>query len=159
MNYERHGFDINVTFIPGDYVRDGLITLLARSGFVFDVPTYLIWEGNTMYLPRDYTKQVLAELKRHVRRFELSFDYMADSVVSKTTGDPAIASLVESFARMGAPWVSGISDIHTLAHEAGLEVAENFRTAELYRKYWTGRPMTSPIFNFYSVCTLASDRA
>src|SRR5215831_11436710 len=76
--YERHGFDINVTFIPGDYVRDGLITLLARSGFAFDVPTCLIWEGNTMYLPRDYTKQVLAELKRHVRRFELSFDYMAD---------------------------------------------------------------------------------
>jgi hypothetical protein len=107
----------------------------------------------------DYAKRVLAELKNHVRRFALSFDYMADSVVSQTTGDPAIASLVESFARMGAPWVSGISDIQTLAREAGLEVAENFRTAELYRTYWTGRPMTSPIFDFYSVCTLASDRA
>jgi methyltransferase (TIGR00027 family) len=157
--YERHGFDTNVTFIPGDYARDGLITLLARGGFVFDEPTYLIWEGNTMYLPRDYTKQVLTELKTHVRRFELSFDYMADSVVSKATGDPAIASLVESFARMGAPWVSGISDIHTLAHQVGLAVAEHFQTAELYRKYWTGRPMTSPIFSFYSVCTLASARA
>jgi methyltransferase (TIGR00027 family) len=157
--YERYGFDTNVTFVPGDYVRDGLIALLARSGFAFDLPTYIIWEGNTMYLPRDYTKQVLAELKSHVRRFELSFDYMADSVVSKTTGDPAISSLVESFARMGAPWVSGISDIQTLAREAGLEVVENFQTAELYRKYWPGRPIASPIFNFYSVCTLASDRA
>jgi methyltransferase (TIGR00027 family) len=157
--YERYGFNINVTFMPGDYVRDGLITLLARSGFVFDLPTYIIWEGNTMYLPRDYTKKVLAELKNHVRHFELSFDYMADSVVSKTTGDPAISSLVESFESMGAPWVSGISDIDALAHEAGLKVVENFRTAELYRKYWIGRPMTSPIFNFYSVCTLASDRA
>ena len=156
--YERYGFNINVTFMPGDYVRDGLITLLARSGFAFDLPTYIIWEGNTMYLPRDYTKRVLAKLKRHVRKFELSFDYMADSVVSKTTGDPAISSLVESFERMGAPWVSGISDIDTLAHEAGLKVVENFRTAELYRKYWFGRPMTSPIFNYYSVCTLASDR-
>jgi methyltransferase (TIGR00027 family) len=157
--YERYGFNINVTFMPGDYVRDGVITLLARSGFVFDLPTYIIWEGNTMYLPRDYTKKVLAELKNHVRHFELSFDYMADSVVSKTTGDPAISSLVESFESMGAPWVSGISDIDALAHEAGLKVVENFRTAELYRKYWIGRPMTSPIFNFYSVCTLASDRA
>ena len=157
--YERYGFETNVTFMPGDYVRDGLITLLARSGFVFELPTYFIWEGNTMYLPRDYTKQVLVELKNHVRRFELSFDYMADSVVSKTTGDPAISSLVESFASMGAPWVSGISDIHTLAHEAGMEVAENFRTAELYRMYWSDRPMTSQIFEFYSVCTLASDRA
>jgi methyltransferase (TIGR00027 family) len=156
--YERYGFTTNVRFMPGDYVRDGLSTLLARSGFVFDLPTYCIWEGNTMYLPREYTKQVLAELKNHVRRFELSFDYMADSVVSKTTGDPAISSLVESFASMGAPWVSGFSDIHALAHEAGLEVVENFRTAELYRKYWPGRLITSPIFNFYSVCTLASDR-
>ena len=156
--YERYGFDTNVTFIPGDYVRDGLLTLLARSGFEFELPTYFIWEGNTMYLPRDYTKHVLAELKTHVRRFELSFDYMADTVVSKTTGDPAISDLVESFARMGAPWVSGISDIYALAHEADLEVIENFRTAELYRTYWIGRPMTSPIFNFYSVCTLASER-
>ena len=106
-----------------------------------------------------YTRQVLAQLKNHVRRFELSFDYMTESVVSKTTGDPAITSLVESFARMGAPWVSGIGNIHTLAHEAGLKVVENFRTAELYRRYWPGRPMTSPIFNFYSVCTLGSDRA
>ena len=156
--YERHGFDVNVTFMPGDYVKDGLITLLARSGFVFDLPAYFIWEGNTMYLPRDYTRRILAELKHHVRRFELSFDYMTDSVVSKTTGDPAITSFVESFERMGAPWMSGIADIHTFAREAGLQVVENFRTAELYRKYWTGRPMTSPIFNFYSVCTLGSDR-
>jgi methyltransferase (TIGR00027 family) len=156
--YERHGFDINLTFVPGDYVRDGLITLLAGSGLAFDLPTYFIWEGNTMYLPRDYTKQVLAELKNHVKRFELSFDYMTDSVVSKTTGDPAITSLVESFARMGAPWVSGIADIHALAREAGLDVVENFRTAELYGKYWPDRPMTSPIFNFYSVCTLGSGR-
>jgi methyltransferase (TIGR00027 family) len=156
-SYERHGFDINVTFIPGDYVRDGLIALLARSRFVFDLPTYFIWEGNTMYLSRDYTRQVLTELKTHVSQFELSFDYMAESVVAKTTGDPAITSLVESFERMGAPWGSGIGDIHALAHDAGLKVVEYFRTAELYRKYWTRRPMTSPIFNFYSVCTLGSD--
>jgi hypothetical protein len=82
---------------------------------------------------------------------------MAESVVSKTTGDPAITSLVESFENMGAPWVAGIGDIHALAHEAGLNVVEDLRTAELHRQYWTGRPMTSPIFNFYSVCTLGSD--
>jgi methyltransferase (TIGR00027 family) len=157
-SYERHGFEADVMFIPGDYVKDGLITLLARNGFVFDLPTYFIWEGNTMYLSHDYTRRLLAKLKRHVTRFALSFDYMAESVVSKTTGDPAITSLAESFARMGAPWVSGISDIHALACDAGLEVVENFPTAELYRKYWNGRPMTSPIFDFYSVCTLASDR-
>jgi methyltransferase (TIGR00027 family) len=156
--YERFGLDVDVTFTPGDYVRDGLITLLTRSGFVFDLPTYFIWEGNTMYLSHDYTRQLLKELKKHVRRFAVSFDYMADSVVSKTTGDPGITRLVESFEGMGAPWLSGIGDIHTVAEETGLTVVENFRTAELYQRYWADRPMTSPIFDFYSVCTLGSDR-
>jgi methyltransferase (TIGR00027 family) len=156
--YERQGFDLNVTFTPGDYVRDGLITLLARSGLAFDLPTYFIWEGNTMYLPLDYTRQVLAELRTHVRRFALSFDYMTDAVVSKTTGDAGITRLVESFARMGASWQSGIADIHALAHEARLTVIEDVRTAELYRQYWPDRPMTSPIFDCYSLCTLGPDR-
>ena len=76
------------------------------------------------------------------------------SVVSKTTGDPAITRLVESFANMGAPWVSGIRDIRSLARELRLNVIDNFKTSELYQKYWLGRPMTSPIFGFYSVCTI-----
>ena len=49
--YERAALNINVTFIPGNYVTDGLVEMLARNGFDFDLPTYFIWEGNTMYLP------------------------------------------------------------------------------------------------------------
>jgi len=33
-------------------------------------------------------------------------------------------------------------------------VIENFKTGELHRRYWLDRPMTSSIYNFYSVCTL-----
>jgi hypothetical protein len=55
---------------------------------------------------------------------------------------------------MGAPWVAGIRDIKQLARELGFHLIENFRTSELYRAYWSGRPMTSPIFNYYSVCTI-----
>jgi hypothetical protein len=55
---------------------------------------------------------------------------------------------------MGAPWLSGIRDIRALAREVGLHVVEDFKTAELYRSYWLDRPITSPIFAFYSVCTL-----
>ncbi len=55
---------------------------------------------------------------------------------------------------MGAPWLSGIRDIQSLARELSLNLIENFRTSELYQSYWSGRPMVSPIFKFYSVCTL-----
>jgi O-methyltransferase involved in polyketide biosynthesis len=128
--------------------------LLKRNAFDVDLPTYLIWEGNTMYLPFASIRYTLAEIRTHVTRFRVSFDYMADAVITKTTGDPAITKLVDSFTNMGAPWVSGIRDVRRLAHELGLNVIENFATAELYRRYWPGRPMLSPIFNFYSLCTI-----
>jgi methyltransferase (TIGR00027 family) len=152
--YERQSIDVNVKFIPGNYVTDGLTGLLKQNDFNFDLPTYVIWEGNTMYLPLEITKHILTELRNHVKRFRLSFDYMAEAVISKTTRDPGITRLVESFANMGAPWLSGIRDIQSFAHELSLNLIENFKTAELHQTYWQGRPMTSPIFKFYSVCTL-----
>ena len=133
--YEEQGIDVNVKFIPGNYVTDGLIELLKQNDFDFDLPTYFIWEGNTMYLPLDSVKHTLSELRRYVKRFGLSFDYMAEAVISKTTGDLGITSLVESFATMGAPWLSGIRDIQSLARELSLNVVENFKTSELYQAY------------------------
>jgi methyltransferase (TIGR00027 family) len=152
--YEQQEIHAGVRFIPGNYVTDGVIDLLKQNGFDCDVPTYFIWEGNTMYLPMENVKGILNELKTSLRQFRVSFDYMAEAVVSKRTGDSGITSLVESFATMGAPWLSGIRDIHALAREVGLHVVEDFKTAELYRSYWLDRPITSPIFAFYSVCTL-----
>ena len=93
--YDREQFDVNLTFIPGDYVSDGLTALLEEHDFDFDLPTYFIWEGNTMYLPRAADKRILVELRNHVTRFRVSFDYMAESVVSKTTGDSGVTRLAE----------------------------------------------------------------
>jgi methyltransferase (TIGR00027 family) len=152
--YARQGFDARVTFIPGNYVTDGLIDLLARHDFDFHLPTYVIWEGNTMYLPPYGTAQILAALRRYLRHFCVSFDYMSDAVIAKSTGDPGITRLVESFAAMGAPWLSGIRDISAFAREIDARLVENVRTSHLYQSYWPGRPMPSPIFHFYSVCTL-----
>jgi len=154
--YEQRGIHVNVTFISGNYVTDGIIDLLERHDFDFDVPAYFIWEGNVMYLPLDTVKRVLAEIRLHVKRFRLSCDYMAEAVISKTTGDVGITTLVESFAAMGAPWLSGIRDIQSFARELGLNVLEDFKTAELCRTYRTDRLLVSPIFDFYSVCTLDS---
>jgi len=151
--YADARIDARVTLIPGNYVRDGLIDLLRSNGFEFDLPTYFIWEGNVMYMPLAQDKDAMAQLKRHVKRFRLSFDYLSEPVITKTTGDASLTALVESFEAMGAPWLSGIDDIHALARELDLRVVENFTTGELYRKY-RGRLASSPIFDHYSICTL-----
>jgi methyltransferase (TIGR00027 family) len=152
--YQQNGIDVDVQFIPGNYVTDGMIDLLTQNGFDCDVPTYFIWEGNTMYLPLEKVKHILEQLTTHVRRFRVSFDYMAEAVISKTTGDPGVTRLVESFAAMGAPWLSGIRDIQSLARDLKLNLLENFKTLELCRRYRANRPVTSPIFDFYCVCTV-----
>jgi methyltransferase (TIGR00027 family) len=143
----------HLTLIPGNYVTDGIIDLLGSSGFCFDVPTYVIWEGNVMYMPLAHDKETIQQLKKHVQRFRLSFDYLSESVIAKSTGDASLTILVESFEAMRAPWVSGIDDVGALAAELGMQVVENFTTGELYRKY-RGHPASSGIFEHYSICTL-----
>ena len=151
--YAEAGIGADVTLIPGNYVTDGLIELLRSNGFDPDLPAYFIWEGNVMYMPLATDKHTMLQLKRNVKRFRLSFDYLTESLVTKTTGDADLAILVESFEAMSAPWVSGIDDIHSLARELGLRVVENFTTGELYRMY-RGRPISLPVFQHYSICTL-----
>jgi O-methyltransferase involved in polyketide biosynthesis len=143
----------DMTLIPGNYVTDGLIDLLGTNGLAFDVPTYLIWEGNVMYMPLVTDKHTIRQLTRNLTRFRLSFDYLSEAVITKTTGDAGLTILVESFEAMGAPWVSGIDDIHGLAGELSLRVVENMTIGELFRRY-RGRPGSSPIFQHYSICTL-----
>ena len=163
--YADASIDAGVTLIPGNYVTDGLIELLHSNGFDFEVPTYLIWEGNVMYMPEEYgvyyffehanDKHTLRQLKQHLKRFWLLFDYLTEPVVTKTTGDTSLTILVESFEAMGAPWLSGIDDVYSFARELDLYVVENFTTGELYRKY-RGWPSSSPVAQHYSICTLES---
>lgn len=153
--YADAGIDTGVRLIRGNYVTDGLIDLLRSNGFRFDVPTYLIWEGNVMYMPLANDKETMRQLKQHLMQFRVSFDYLTEAVVTKATGDPGLTILVEAFEAMGAPWVSGIDDIHALARDVGLRVVDNITTGELYRKY-RGRPSTSAILRHYSICTLES---
>jgi methyltransferase (TIGR00027 family) len=151
--YEDARIDSGATLISGNYVTDDLIGLLRSHGFAFDLPTYIIWEGNVMYMTLADDTRTMRQLKRHLKRFRLSFDYLAESVIRKTTGDASLTTLVESFEALRAPWVSGIDDIGSLARGLGLGVVENVTTGTLYRTY-RGRPAPSPIFRHYSICTL-----
>ena len=151
---EENGIDANVKFIPGNYVRDGLIDLLNKSEFDFERPTYFIWEGNTMYLTAAAVNQVLRDITRQVRHFTVSFDYVTKEVTAKTTGDPEITNVVERCAAMGAPWTHGISDVGSLAHKAAATILENVKVADPHRAYWPTQPLDSPIYEYYSICTL-----
>ena len=152
---EAHGMHANVKFIAGNYVTDGLIGMLSRNGFDPGLPTYVIWEGNTMYLSKETDRAIMGELRDNLRDFRLSFDYFAEAVITKTTGEDGLTRMTESFANMGAPWVTGFDDIEGLAGDVSLRVIDDFTTGALYRSYRAcpSQPAFGP---FYSVCTVGS---
>jgi hypothetical protein len=96
----------------------------------------------------------LADLKEGVRDFGISFDYMDEAVVARTTGDLQTTGFVERFAAMGAPWHFGIDDLGAIEDEAGMTVADCATIADLYRTYWPNVPLDSIIYEHYSLCTL-----
>ena len=151
------GIDAAEVFIRGNYVTDGLLRLLAANGFDFALPTYVIWEGNTMYLNRPAVLNILTDLRESLRAFAISFDYLTEAVIDYATGDDQTSAFVRRFAEMGAPWHFGIDDLGALAGEAGLIVVDKIKTADLCRTFWPSRPLDSIWYDNYSLCTLAPD--
>jgi len=150
----ERGIDAPINFIAGDYVAAGVLPLLEANGFDCDLPSFFIWEGNTMYLTEADAMKVLRDLKGRLRRFSISFDYMDTAVVARTTGEPGTTAFVERFAAMGAPWYYGIDDLDSLAAETGMSVAGAMTVGDLHRKFWPERPLESIIYDHYTLCTL-----
>lgn len=130
----------NVRYIPGDYVQDDLIALLKQSELNFQQPTYFLWEGNTTLLAKKDVIFIIEQIRDHFKFFKLSFDYMSEKVIARTTGYPDINDYIDKYERMYAPWITGFESIETLAEELKLKIIDHFSTAELHQQY---RPQRS----------------
>jgi methyltransferase (TIGR00027 family) len=144
----------NVRYIPGDYVKDGLIALLKQSEFDFDRPTYFLWEGNTTLIAKKDVIFVLEQIRDNLKNFKLSFDYMSEQVIARTTGYQDINDYIDKYESMYTPWITGFENIETLADELKLKIIDNFSTAELHKQYRPHRLLESNLLKFYFVCTL-----
>ncbi|MDJ0511999.1 MAG: SAM-dependent methyltransferase [Methyloceanibacter sp.] len=152
------GVEADAVFIANDYVHRGILAPLASHGFDRSLPTYFIWEGNTMYLNRASVLRVLLELRNGLCAFAISFDYFSAAVATQTTGNRRLSSLAQRFADMGAAFTFGIDDLYALASDAGLNVADNTTIGELFRAYWPHLP-ADDWHDHYSLCTLESPEA
>lgn len=151
---EENDIDPNTTYIGADYVTDGMLDLLRRNGFDFGLPTHVIWEGNTMYLDDAAVCNILSDLMGEIASCSTSFDYFADKVIRNETGDPEITDVVGRFAAMGAPWTYGIDNLAELAARCGAKVLDCVTIADLHRTFWPGQPLASPLYDYYSLCTV-----
>lgn len=159
LNYKeavltRAGIHPDVTYIPGDYVAEGVAPLLARGGFDPALPTFFLWEGNTTYLPPETVERVLGEIRDAAGQVTVSFDYMAEKVIRRNTGHDELNAFIDHLAAKGANWVSGYDDIAPLAARTGFSLDSQKSAAQLWQQHRAGVPVPSPLFGFYFVCTL-----
>lgn len=154
----RNGIQCGSTFVPCDYTEEGLTGALSGSGFDPGLPTYVIWEGNTMYLPRARVLQTLCAIGEWVADSAISLDYVTQRVVAGATGYPSVTSLTTTMASLGSPFVSGFDDIGTVVEGSGFRVVENHAMADLACKYREGEVVDADILEEYLVCTLESSR-
>lgn len=109
-----------------NYLDVDLPRELAKVGFDAGAPSMLIWEGNTMYLPRARIGGFLAQLCAQLHAFRIGFDYISPKVVRRETSVDGVNRLGEFFAdKLGAPWVTGFDDIGELCADAPLKVVES----------------------------------
>jgi len=150
----RHGHEAEAQHLSCDYVRDDFIDALISTGFDPRLPSYVIWEGNTFFLPLDEVVLVLLQLRKRLGRFEISFDYMSDQVISRSTGDARISAFAETYADLGAGFVSGLTDVHAFARDLGLEVADHRAASELARRHLLADACELRLLEHYFLVTL-----
>ena len=150
----RHNLIANVHYLAGDYVKDGLVSLLKQTSFNFELPTYILWEGNTTLIKQEDVISVLEQIRANFHNFRLSFDYMSDKVIARTTGYDDINDYIDRYEKLYTPWITGFENIEPLAKNLGFKVIENFSITELFKKYRPNRSLESNLFSFYFVCTL-----
>lgn len=150
----RHGLAPRVTYVACDYVRDDFVDRLTAAGLRPTLPTYVIWEGNTFFLPLDDVVLVLLRLRERLRRFDVSFDYMSDQVVARSTGDARLGAFADAYTELGAGFVSGLADLGSFARDLGLEVFDRCAASELARRHLRAEDCELRLFDHYFFTTL-----
>ncbi len=152
--YESKMINKNATYIGIDYIKYDFIKELQLNNINFNLPTYFIWEGNTMYIEVEKIKEILVKIKNNfLNNSTISFDYFSEHIVNKTTGIIEADQMVDRFKEIKAPMISVFSNIENIAKECGLEVTENIKCSDLTKKYKIDdRPF--PTQDYYYFCTL-----
>ena len=78
----KAGIDCShVTFVETDFNQVSWFDALKQNGFDPVLPTYVLWEGGTMYLPEDAIRGTLERIAGLAPGSTIAFDYLARELV------------------------------------------------------------------------------
>jgi len=152
----RNGLANSSILISGNYLEPSFFEKVESKGFNYQLNTFILMEGNTMYLPKPALHDFLAQIKSRLSKFYLSFDYVTESVVQKRTNFEGLTRFAQLFESQGASLQLGIDDILSFAKMTGFRLLENFTQYELRQRYAPQLVVDQKLFEVYSICLMAS---
>jgi len=153
---QKHGIADRTIRIGGNYLDKSFFDQLKDSSFEPRAKTLILWEGNTMYLPREELTDFLLRTRSHLNHFQLGFDYISARLLQRTTGHDELTRIADLFAAQGAPFQTGFDHIDPFIIDLGFSLLENFTQYELRCRYAPHSPVEKGVFQEYSVCQIAS---
>ena len=147
--------------LPYNYLKVDLPAKLAEAGFDPEVPTVVVWEGNTMYLPTETIFPFLRTLCDGISSFRIAFDYFAEDLAERAFDREEDLARIEAVERaMGASFPTGFKDLAVFEAETPLKVLESGPIGNLGEAYGADdiaeNMAADEGLNIYQYCVLAT---
>ena len=106
-----------------NYLEGDLTERLIQAGLDPEQETLFLWEGNTMYLPKDLMFEFLKNLSGKVPRCRIAFDYILQSVLEGTYPDKEAVNLIKELQqRISVQYISGFDTLDVFEKELPFKV-------------------------------------
>ena len=156
----EHGLTPTVS-LPYNYLEVDLPATLVEAGFDSDVPTVIVWEGNTMYLPTETIFPFLNGLCEGISSFRIGFDYFAEDLQKRDFDNEDDLARIEAVERaMGASFPTGFADLSVFEAETPLKVVDDGPIGDLGEGYGVDdiaeSMATDEGLSIYRYCVLAT---
>ncbi|HEX2442758.1 MAG TPA: SAM-dependent methyltransferase [Vicinamibacterales bacterium] len=126
----------HVTYVPIDFTKEDLATVLARAGYDRAVKTIFVWEGVTFYLPEEAVDATLRFVASNAAPgSRIVFDYFLASGLKTPTS--ALKDTMKRLEAVREPLIFGLpdEDPEGFVTRRGLAIDSNRRMRELMLLY------------------------
>ena len=142
--------------IPCDYLDVNLPDKLREAGFDPNLPSLFIWEGNTMYLPRNLIFDFLNQLSDGLPRFAIAFDYMSTKVIDGSSGVDSVTRAFDYFYERFTPFTTGFDDPAVFEQATPLQIVESGSMDDFGARHSPRFAATlAPLSGLYNYCILS----
>jgi O-methyltransferase involved in polyketide biosynthesis len=108
-----------------------------KNGLDPSLPTFFIWEGNTMYLEREQIVRTLKGIQQNFNSVSITIDCISRNALEGKTNMPEADKIIDQFKSAGAPFKSGFNseDIIQLSNEVCLDLVESTTLGQVAKDY------------------------